>query len=270
MSKPDFLTTDTIIPGQEWIVISFIDGKRLKACKQDFPIMKFRGAFATQEEAGKHATYLQSIDQFCNIYVGPGFTWIPAEDDPDKAKEGKYAEPEMNNLMEKYLINQAKAKELYERRKNEMVMEAVTKNMKDKDKKKKKKASVNEDAISINDLVSTQNNTKDENEDVDVDVNVDVDVDVDEVKAEVKAEDKDAKAATNTMEPVDNSSNDIISDDKSLEEVLKESKIKSATLDAEIIRAKKILGMDIDGFNKAKQIHDELDAKLNHVSVGKY
>lgn len=235
MSKPDFLTVDTPIPGQEWIVISFIDGKRLKNCKQDFPIMKFRGAFATQDEAGKHASYLQTTDPFCNIYVGPGFTWIPAEDDPEKAKEGKYAEPEMNNLMEKYLMNQAKAKELYERRKNEMVMEAVTKNMKKKNKKNKHKSASNTNPVDVDDLVSKPTATKEESSnDLVNEIVIDTELD------------KDNKS--------------------SLEEVLLESKTKSATLDAEIARAKQLLGMDLDGFNKAKKAHDDMESKLMSVS----
>lgn len=238
--KPDFLSTDVPIAGQEWIVLSFIDGKRLKNCKQDFSIMKFRGAFSTQEEANKHATYLQSIDPYCNIYVGQGFVWIPAEDDPDKAKEGKYSEPEMNNLMEKYLINQAKAKEMYERRKNEMVMDAINSNMKKKNKNKKH---------SIDELKSdpkkNEDNENNENDKEELTNNIVVD----------------------ESKTVDNSK--IVDDSKTLEDILQESKKTTATLDAEIARAKQLLGMDLDGFMKAKQSHDTMEDKLVAASEGK-
>lgn len=156
MSKPDYLNIDTAIPGQEWIVLSILDGKQLKNCNYDFSIMKFRGAFSSSDEANKHALYLQSIDPTCNIYVAPGFTWIPVIDDPEKAKDTKYADQNMNNLMEKYLMNQAKAKELYERRKNEMVMESI--NKKNKKNKKSKKA-VSIDDLESNDKLASQVNT---------------------------------------------------------------------------------------------------------------
>lgn len=164
--KPDFLLRDPVIPGQEWIVISFVDGKKLAKCKQEFSIMKFRGAFSTQEEASAHAASLQAGDPYCNIYVGPGFTWIPAEDDPEKAKEGKFAEPEMNNLMERYLTNQAKAKEMYQRRKNEMLMETINK------RRKKQRRGAAKEEVSVEDLGSKEEKINDivvkdeENEDL--------------------------------------------------------------------------------------------------------
>ena len=226
MSKTDYLSKDTVLPGQEWIVVSFLDGRKLQNCKHDFSMMKFRGAFGTQEEANAHATSLQQMDPFYNIYVAQGFCWIPAEDNAEYAKEGKYAEAELNSLMKKYLTSQAQAKESYERRKNELKMDAISKSL---EKKKKGKLAKTED---INDLKSE------------------------------KKPDMIDKVSCNDGNDDNDEVDDVATDTSILEEALKTKMTKLTQLEQEIATATTLLNMDVAGIANARKINNDIESKM--------
>jgi hypothetical protein len=96
-AKIDYLDEDPIIPGQEWICISFLSPEKIKNCKVTG--FKFRGAFPTQELAEAHAKKIQSKDPYFNIFIGSGFRWIPYNPDPETIEKQEYYEKELNDLM---------------------------------------------------------------------------------------------------------------------------------------------------------------------------
>lgn len=147
----DYLTEDAEISGQKYVVLSVLSPSFFKTKdNSDIRGIKFRGTYPTYEEALKRAEYLQSIDPTFNVFVADVGKWLPIEDDPLKASETNYAEAKLNNLMKSYLENQNKSKELYEKRKNELVMEAINENKK---KKKNKKSKKTEHTTSVTDSV---------------------------------------------------------------------------------------------------------------------
>jgi len=148
--KVDYLTEDTVIPSQKYVVMSILTPSFYKVADSNAAIpeeskgvygIKVRGSYSTYEEAQKRAKYLQETDSLHNVFIGEVGKWLPFEDSPDKAEDATYAEEKLNNLMKSYMENQSDAKKLYEQRKNEMIMETLTKNKEQKKKNKKGKAS---------------------------------------------------------------------------------------------------------------------------------
>ena len=138
--KIDYLIEDEEIPGQKYLVLSILSpGFNKNLEKYDIRGIKIRGVYATYEEAQERCTYLQAIDPIHNVFIGEIGKWLPFVDDPEKAKDSQYAEAKLQKLMKTYMENQVKAKQLYETRKHEMMMQAMSDGM-TKDKKKKKRS----------------------------------------------------------------------------------------------------------------------------------
>jgi len=153
-NKVDYLTEDSEISSQKFVVMSILtpnfyktaesgDGKVPKEREGIYGI-KVRGSYSSYEEAQKRAKYLQGIDTLHNVFIGEVGKWLPFDDSADKAEDASYAEEKLNNLMKSYMENQQQAKQLYEKRKNDMIMETLKKNNENKDKEKKKKKKNNE------------------------------------------------------------------------------------------------------------------------------
>ena len=140
--KIDYLVEDEDIPGQKYLVLSILSpGFNKNLEKYDIRGIKIRGVYATYEEAQERCTYLQASDPIHNVFIGEIGKWLPFVDDPEKAKDSQYAEAKLQNLMKTYMENQVKAKQMYETRKHEMMMQAMSDGMTKDDKKKKKKKS---------------------------------------------------------------------------------------------------------------------------------
>jgi hypothetical protein len=163
--KIDYLTEDTEIPNQKYVVLSILSpGFNKSLDKYDIRGIKIRGVYATYEEAMERCKYLQGADPLHNVFIGEVGKWCPFVDDPEKAKDSQYAEAKLQTLMKSYLENQVKAKQLYEARKNEMMMQSMAQQLTD-DKKKKKnknknKKKVTTDGVNMasSDLVSNDLN----------------------------------------------------------------------------------------------------------------
>jgi hypothetical protein len=123
----DHLDADPIIPGQEWICVSFLSPENLKSdVAQTHRAFKFRGAFGTKDEAEKHAKMLQEkLDPDFHIFVGEGFKWLPFDPKPDTVEKQEYREPELNNLMASYKENLLLAKQHENERKKKCMQEAL-------------------------------------------------------------------------------------------------------------------------------------------------
>jgi len=92
--------------------------------------IKFRGAFASQEEAEMKSKKLRDIDPHHDIFVGPVGMWMPW--DPDAYKTGRieFMEDELNQLHHEKLKNEAKAKEDFEKRIKDTKRKAIEENIK--------------------------------------------------------------------------------------------------------------------------------------------
>lgn len=135
----DYLTEDKPIPNQKYVIMSILSpGFTKKAEYANLRGIKIRGVYDTYEDAQKRADHLQKSDPIHNVFIGEVGKWLPFEDDPEKAKDATYSESKLNNLMKAYLKNQEEAKEMYERRKNEMMMQSISNESKTGKKKSRK------------------------------------------------------------------------------------------------------------------------------------
>jgi hypothetical protein len=179
-TKVDYLTEDVEIPSQKYVVLSLLTPHFLKSKeKNDFYGIKIRGSYSSYDEAQARAKHLRSVDPAHNVFVGEVGKWLPFEDNPEKANDAEYAEKKLNNLMKSYLQNQAEAKQMYEARKNELMMNSATKN-----KEKSNKTSLNESELEV-DLSSKKEVVTEEN--IKENVN-NLDKDIDSVKEQLKKE----------------------------------------------------------------------------------
>ena len=95
--------------------------------------VKFRGAFATQQEAELRAKVLRDWEQSAlggshDIFVGPVGMWMPWDPEPYRTGRVEHLEEELNQLMQEKQKNEAKAKEEFESRINETKKKAMLEN----------------------------------------------------------------------------------------------------------------------------------------------
>ena len=129
MSKPDYLSEDTLLPkDQKFVCLSFLTDKENKTTLTG---VKVRGVYETYDEACKQAKNLQAVDEAFNVFVGEMGKWLPFDPAPDSeaVKTSEYANEELNNMMKSYLENQEKAKLFHEQRKNELMKKNIMENI---------------------------------------------------------------------------------------------------------------------------------------------
>tara|TARA_B110000208_G_scaffold84764_1_gene107477 strand:+ start:2271 stop:2933 length:663 start_codon:yes stop_codon:yes gene_type:complete len=118
-----FLTKDEVLRDQNFVCLSILTPELVKNCK--IRAIKIRGIYSTEEEAKHRCRELSKLDPDFNIYVAPVGCWVPWCDDPDKANDCEYQNKELNKLMQAYKENQINSKEIYEKRKNEMIEKTI-------------------------------------------------------------------------------------------------------------------------------------------------
>lgn len=92
--------------------------------------IKIRGVYATEEHAKMKCKELRELDPDNNITFGEVGKWLAW--DPDLYNTGnlEYLEPELNQLYQEKIKNEAKAKTYFEQRKMDMKKKAIEENMK--------------------------------------------------------------------------------------------------------------------------------------------
>lgn len=152
----DYLDEDPIIESQKWICVSFLSPEAVKNCKLSG--FKFRGAFATRQEAEAHAKEIQEkLDPDFHIYVGEGFKWLPWNQDPETVENQEYHEKELNELMKTTKENLLLKKQHENERKKQKLQAALDEkttikknNTKERlQKKLMKRRTENEDVASV-------------------------------------------------------------------------------------------------------------------------
>jgi hypothetical protein len=91
--------------------------------------LKVRGVFPTQGEAELRAKMLREADQSFDVFVGPVGIWMPWEPDAYKTGRVDHLEPELNQLAQGKLDNEAKAKEYFEQRVKDAKRKAIEENI---------------------------------------------------------------------------------------------------------------------------------------------
>jgi hypothetical protein len=92
--------------------------------------IKIRGVYGTQEEAEMRCKKVRDLDPNHDIFVGPVGIWIPW--DPEAYKTGRieFMEEELNQLHKEKMLNEARAKEDFEKRIKETKKKAIEENIK--------------------------------------------------------------------------------------------------------------------------------------------
>lgn len=84
--------------------------------------VKIRGSFETLEEARSRANHVRNnIEQHIHAYVIPVGVWVPWDPNPDVAQDQEYMLDELNNLMGQYKENVENVKEVFDRRKTDLI-----------------------------------------------------------------------------------------------------------------------------------------------------
>ena len=138
MTSIDLKDTDPIIESQKYFVFSSISPKYVKNAVRvvkskgkekpeiDMEVItaiKFRGAFATPEEAMEHAKYLQSIDPTHNIMIGDSFKWIVLDPDLKHVSDIHYHEEKLEEIMKAHNEEYKEIKRLETERRKQLVEE---------------------------------------------------------------------------------------------------------------------------------------------------
>lgn len=107
IKEKDNLDEDDDIPSdQKWGCYSFTPHKK----GTTLYAFKFRGAYATHEEAQTRAKELQEKDRYFSVFIGPSGKWSPFDDNPDNAKECFYSNIKEDALIKEHETDQVDAK----------------------------------------------------------------------------------------------------------------------------------------------------------------
>lgn len=161
-SPDDYLDEDPVIPSQRWALISILTPNSVNVDPEN-PInwdvrgFKIRGTYETREDAERRKTYLNKIDPYHHIFLGPIGRWLPWDDSVDNAEEAVHAEPKLNDLMKRYKEQEDKVAEHDEERKNIARQNAIkTRNAIEKQKKRDAKKAKKVQEPSINDIINQE------------------------------------------------------------------------------------------------------------------
>ncbi len=119
MDDTDYIT----VPGQLFACISIV-GPDCPQRNDKFGV-KLRGAFATRDEAERHAKRLHKEDATFDIYVVDMYKWLLIPPDRDKIDDVHYTNEKLQEIMDKYKENQRMAAAMFEKRKKDMMAQAI-------------------------------------------------------------------------------------------------------------------------------------------------
>ena len=155
----DYLDEDPSLTNQKWVCLSILTPETVKSVEKIFVRgIKIRGVYNTYEEAEKRANSIRNFDSKSNVYIGEVGKWLPFIDNPEYATDENYANKELNKLMKSYREEQEMAKEYHEKRKQEMVDQAL-KELEEKKKKSEKENNDTKNEDNTNDKLNLQPET---------------------------------------------------------------------------------------------------------------
>jgi hypothetical protein len=118
------LATDSLkVSGQNWFLVSFVSPNGNQ--KNDHFGIKIRGVFSEYSDAVEHVKRLIKIDPAFDIFICSMYEWCLCPPDPDKMADKTYQDQTLNTMISEYNKNQIFAKEHFEERKREMLLQAA-------------------------------------------------------------------------------------------------------------------------------------------------
>ena len=124
MPEIDYLFEDPHINGQTYGLVSIV-GPNLKQ-KCNIYGIKFRGVADSLEKAKSMSQKLTKIDPDFDIYTVEVGKFFPLDVDPMNVSSVEYQNTQLNELVKNYLENRENATIEYERRKNDMIKQAIS------------------------------------------------------------------------------------------------------------------------------------------------
>jgi len=94
--------------------------------------VKIRGVYNTIKEAQIRAKVLQRMDPSFHIFVGQVGYWLPWDPSADKIENQEYQNGQLNEIVKKYKVNEAKRDEFFEQQKQDVKKQAVIKSLEKK------------------------------------------------------------------------------------------------------------------------------------------
>jgi len=94
--------------------------------------VKIRGVYNTIKEAQIRAKVLQRMDPSFHIFVGQVGYWLPWDPSADKIENQEYQNGQLNEIVKKYKVNEAKRDEFFEQQKQDIKKQAVIKSLEKK------------------------------------------------------------------------------------------------------------------------------------------
>lgn len=92
--------------------------------------IKIRGVYEDIEDARAKAKELtQKVESFTHVFIAPVGYWCPFDPNPDAIGDQVYAIDKLNTLIGELKDNEKKRKELFEKRKQEMIDQTNKKNL---------------------------------------------------------------------------------------------------------------------------------------------
>ena len=92
--------------------------------------LKVRGTYNSQEEAELRCKKIRDLDPNHDIFVGPIGIWIPWDPEAYKTGRVEFMEDELNQLHKEKMVNEARAKEDFEKRVKDTKKKAIEENIK--------------------------------------------------------------------------------------------------------------------------------------------
>lgn len=120
----DQLDEDDIIPGQQYVLMSFISPERIMNC--DIRGVKIRGVYASREKAEKALEVLKKKDKYFDIWMGEVGKWLPWNPNTSQVEEVKYRNKKLDKIMGKVHKTELETlNELVGRRKDQLNKDKV-------------------------------------------------------------------------------------------------------------------------------------------------
>lgn len=114
----DYLEKDSIrLPGQEYAIISVISPKSRQ--KADSLAVKIKGVFTNMEEAKKHATKIQKMDDTFDLFVVEMYSWLCLPPETEKIGEKHYADEKLEELITEHDKEMEEARINFEKHRRE-------------------------------------------------------------------------------------------------------------------------------------------------------
>lgn len=127
-TKHAFLTDDAItVPGQRFALMSIVGPEASQ--KTEKWGLKIRGVFNSKEEAQAHVKELMNYDPNFDVYLLDMYKWVLFPPDPTQIQDTTYQEKFLNDLIRGHHESQLKAKQVFEKRKQEVMMDGLDKHL---------------------------------------------------------------------------------------------------------------------------------------------